>query len=72
MAPKESAEDLARRLEHEQRASNRQRESSLEQSLAPFRVGSVRYLNAVPLTDVCEEPAMWVETDQSSRPTSER
>jgi len=27
-----------------------QRESNLEQSLAPFRVGRVRYLNAVPLT----------------------
>ena len=46
MAPRETAEELARRLEHEQRASNRQRESNLDQSLAPFRVGSVRYLNA--------------------------
>jgi len=55
MAPRESAEDLARRLEHEQRASNRQRESNLEQSLAPFRVGSVRYLNAVPLTRGLED-----------------
>src|ERR1041384_5777839 len=55
MAPKESAEDLARRVEHEQRASNRQRESNLEQSLAPFRVGSVRYLNAVPLTRGLED-----------------
>jgi chorismate dehydratase len=50
MAPRETAEDLARRMEHEQRAANRQRESQLEQSLTPFRVGSVRYLNAVPLT----------------------
>src|SRR3954464_1090353 len=55
MAPKESAEDLERRLEHEQRASNRQRESNLEQSIAPFRVGSVRYLNAVPLTRGLED-----------------
>src|SRR6185312_3070865 len=55
MAPKETAEDLARRLEHEQRASNRQREHNLERSLAPFRVGSVRYLNAVPLTRGLED-----------------
>jgi chorismate dehydratase len=55
MAPKETAEDLSRRIEHEQRAANRQRESNLDQSLAPFRVGSVRYLNAVPLTRGLEE-----------------
>ena len=29
--------------------------SNLEQSLAPFRVGSVRYLNAVPLTRGLED-----------------
>jgi chorismate dehydratase len=55
MAPRETAEELARRLEHEQRASDRQRESYLEQSLAPFRVGSVRYLNAAPLTRGIED-----------------
>jgi chorismate dehydratase len=50
MAPRETIEEVSHRLEREQRASQLQRESSLEQSLAPFRVGSVRYLNAVPLT----------------------
>jgi chorismate dehydratase len=50
MAPRETAEEVSHRLEREQRASQLQRENSLEQSLAPFRVGSVRYLNAVPLT----------------------
>jgi len=55
MAPKETAEDLSRRIEHEQRAANRQRESNLDRSLAPFRVGSVRYLNAVPLTRGLED-----------------
>jgi chorismate dehydratase len=55
MAPRETAEQLSRRVEHEQRAANRQHESCLEQSLAPFRVGSVRYLNAVPLTRGLEE-----------------
>ncbi len=55
MAPFETAEELAHRVKREQRAANLQRESRLEQSLAPFRVGSVRYLNAVPLTRGLEE-----------------
>src|SRR6266571_9239688 len=55
LAPLESAEELAQRWAREQRASNLQRESELENSLAPFRVGSVRYLNAVPLTRGLEE-----------------
>ena len=55
MASRESAEALSRRIQSEQRAANRQRESELEQSLAPFRVGSVRYLNAVPLTRGLED-----------------
>src|SRR5881396_358060 len=55
LAPKESAEELAQRYAREQRASNLLRESELENSLAPFRVGSVRYLNAVPLTRGLEE-----------------
>src|SRR6266571_2659077 len=55
LAPKESAEELAQRYAREQRANNLQRESELENSLAPFRVGSVRYLNAVPLTRGLEE-----------------
>src|SRR5512142_1978002 len=55
MAPRESADELSRRIEHEQRAANRQRETDLDQSLAPFRVGSVRYLNAVPLTRGLED-----------------
>ena len=59
MAPPETAEETTRRLEREQRAANLQRESSLEQSLAPFRVGSVRYLNAVPLTRGLEEEVIF-------------
>jgi chorismate dehydratase len=55
MAPRETAEEVSHRLERQQRASQLQRESSLEQSLAPFRVGSVRFLNAVPLTRGVEE-----------------
>ncbi len=55
MAPAESAEELARRVERQQRAAQTQREGNLEQSLAAFRVGSVGYLNAVPLTRGLEE-----------------
>jgi chorismate dehydratase len=49
MVPPESAEQLARRAERERITNERQREQDLEQSLKPFRVGSVPYLNAVPL-----------------------
>ena len=59
MAPRETAEELAHRFQREQRASNLQRESHLLQSLAPFRVGSVRYLNAVPLTRGVEEEVVY-------------
>jgi len=50
LAPVETADELALRCEREQRAANLQRETNLENSLAPYRVGSVSYLNAVPLT----------------------
>jgi len=43
-------EEIARRLEREERGVLRKREEELSESLAPFRVGSVPYLNAVPLT----------------------
>lgn len=55
LAAPESAEDLARRFEHEQRAVNRRRESNLAGSLAPFRVGSVKALNTVPVTRGLED-----------------
>jgi len=67
MAPRETAEQLARRIEHEQRASNRQRESQLEQSLAPFRVGSVRYLNAVPLTRGLEDEIIFATPSELAK-----
>src|SRR5437764_7640342 len=59
MAPAETAEQLARRCASEQRASNVLRESNLFQSLAPFRAGSVGYLNAVPLTRGLEEEVIF-------------
>src|SRR5437773_4080237 len=64
LAPLESAEELAQRWAREQRASNLQRESNLENSLAPFRVGSVRYLNAVPLTRGLEQQVSFATPSQ--------
>jgi chorismate dehydratase len=55
MVPPESAEEIARQLEREQVKANRELEADLEGSLAPFRVGSVEYLNAVPLTRGIED-----------------
>lgn len=55
MSAADSPEEIARRFEREQRTANRDREFGLEKSLAPFRVGSVRYLNAVPLTRGLED-----------------
>ena len=59
MAPLETAEEMAHRLEREQRAVQLQRESSLDHSLAPFRVGSVGFLNTVPLTRGLEEEVIY-------------
>ncbi len=55
MAPVETPKQLAHRAEREQRAVELQREGRLEQSLAPFRVGSVRFLNAAPLVRGIED-----------------
>jgi chorismate dehydratase len=52
----ESAEDLARQIEREHLLKARRQESDLEDiPLAPMRVGSVPYLNAVPLTRGIED-----------------
>src|SRR6059036_490056 len=60
MAQPESPEELAHRFERERRAVRLQREDNLSDSLAPFRVGSVPYLNAVPLTRGLEEQITFV------------
>ena len=59
MAPPEPAEDVAHRFEREQRAANLQRETNLGRSLAPLRVGSVGYLNTVPLTRGLEDEVIY-------------
>lgn len=52
----ESVEDLGRRMERERLVRTRQQEAELEEvPLAPMRVGSVPYLNAVPLTRGIED-----------------
>jgi chorismate dehydratase len=60
MAPPETPEELAHRFERETRPVLLQRESALENSLSPFRVGSVPYLNAAPLTRGLEEQIIFV------------
>jgi chorismate dehydratase len=60
LAPAETPEELAHRFERESRPVLLQRESALENSLAPFRVGSVPYLNSVPLTRGLEEQIVFV------------
>src|ERR1044072_2218386 len=67
MAPAEKAEELVHRLERERRAVNVQRESNLDRSLAPFRVGSVRYLNAVPLTRGLEEELVFATPSELAK-----
>ncbi len=59
MAAPESAEQLAKRAERDRRTVNHQREAGLEQSLAPFRVGSVKALNTVPLTRGLEDEIIY-------------
>jgi chorismate dehydratase len=73
MAPRETPEELVRRVEREKRAANWQRENLLDGSLGGFRVGSVPYLNSVPLTRGIEdqvrfmppsELAEWLRRDE--------
>src|SRR5579859_6002450 len=59
MAPPEPMDAVAHRIEREQLSANLQRESKLERSLGEFRVGSVGYLNAVPLTRGLEEEVIF-------------
>ena len=55
MAPRVPTEEMVQRIEREQGAAGLERESNLEGALAGFHVGSVPYLNAVPLTRGLEE-----------------
>jgi chorismate dehydratase len=59
MAPPEAMDAVAHRVEREQRSQQLQRETNLERSLGAFRVGSVGYLNAVPLTRGLEDEVLY-------------
>src|SRR5580658_10054124 len=67
LAPPETPEELAHRFERETRPVLRQRESELEDSLAGFKVGSVPYLNAVPLTRGLEEQILFAPPAELAR-----
>ena len=64
MAPRSTTDELVQRIEREQRAAGLQREIGLEKSLAPFRVGSVPYLNSVPLTRGLEDEITFLPPSQ--------
>jgi chorismate dehydratase len=64
LAPRQSSDELLERFQREQRAVDLQRETNLEDSLAPFRVGSVPYLNTVPLTRGLDEQIRFVPPSQ--------
>lgn len=67
LAPLETPEELARRFERETRPVLLQRESELEDALAGFKVGSVPYLNAVPLTRGLEEQILFAPPAELAR-----
>jgi chorismate dehydratase len=67
LAPPETPEELARRFERETRPVLLQRESQLEDALAGFKVGSVPYLNAVPLTRGLEEQILFAPPAELAR-----
>src|SRR5580658_7899959 len=67
LAPVETPEELAHRFERETRPILLERESQLEDSLAGFKVGSVPYLNAVPLTRGLEEQILFAPPAELAR-----
>lgn len=64
LAPQESPEDLKRRYERETRRVENQHEDDLADGLKGFRVGSVPYLNAVPLTRGIEDEIVFIPPSQ--------
>jgi chorismate dehydratase len=65
LAQPESPDDLARRLAREQITQLRQHESDLDEAtLPPGRVGSVPYLNAVPLSRGIESQIVFMPPSQ--------
>jgi chorismate dehydratase len=67
LAPVETPEELARRYERESRHLELHLESQLEDSLGDFKVGSVPYLNAAPLTRGLEDQILFVPPSELAR-----
>jgi chorismate dehydratase len=67
LAPVETPEELARRFERETRPAQLERESQLENSLGDFKVGSVPYLNAAPLTRGLEDQIVFAAPSELAR-----
>jgi chorismate dehydratase len=67
LAPVETPEELARRFERETRPVQLQRESQLENSLGDFKVGSVPFLNAAPLTRGLEDQIAFAPPSELAR-----
>jgi chorismate dehydratase len=67
LVPVETPEELARRFEREKRPVQLQRESQLEESLGDFKVGSVPYLNAAPLTRGLEDQIVFAPPAELAR-----
>ena len=67
LAPAETPEELARRFARETRPVQLQTESEWENSLAGFRVGSVPYLNAVPLTRGLEDQVIFAPPSELAK-----
>jgi chorismate dehydratase len=59
LAPLETPEELAHRFEREKRALALLRQSQMDQSVAPYRVGSVPFLNAAPLVRGIEDQVQY-------------
>ncbi len=67
LARTETPEELAHRFERETRPVLLQREASLEEGWGGFKVGSVPYLNAVPLTRGLEDQILFAPPSELAR-----
>jgi chorismate dehydratase len=67
LARAETPDELAHRFERETRPGLLKQETALENSLAPFRVGSVPYLNTAPLTRGLEDQLVFAPPSELAR-----
>ena len=67
MAPPEPPKDIERKSKRKKAKASRTRKASSEESPAQFRIGSVKYLNAVPLTRGIEGQVIFAEPAKLAR-----